>query len=134
MPAGRRPGGGLPGRGQRDGAGRARLNGTAQQPDTDAVTPLAALRAVRGQRDGAGRARLNGTAQLPDTDAVTPPAALRAVRDAEGDARVAIRRYAGATAESDPAARRRSRNVRLFARLPQTPIEHQCRDRFFDRS
>lgn len=30
--------------------------------------------------------------------------------------------------------RRRSRKARLFARVPQADIAHQCRDRFLDRS
>lgn len=31
-------------------------------------------------------------------------------------------------------ARRRARYVRVFCRLPQTPIEHHCRERFLETS
>ena len=41
--------------------------------------------------------------------------------------------YADVALTGDP-SRCRSRKVRLFARVPQTDIAHQCRDRFFDRS
>jgi len=46
--------------------------------------------------------------------------------------------HRGGRRRSDPVpaqrVRRRARNARLFARPPHSAIEHQCRDRFFERS
>ena len=106
--------------------GSREVAGVDHSVDIDVYSPQSPLgRAVNGKRVGedaeyVAAERQQGQRGDPRGEAVPDLSLSLPIRQPTGD--------------RDPVAAWRSRNVRVFARLPQTCMSHQARDWFFDVS